>query len=280
MPVRIYALAKELAIDSKELVDICTRIGIQNKGSALASLDDDETVRVRKYLQGGAVDAGATATAVETAASGQSGAKAAPARVGPLSPQSRSGLSSVASSATRTAVGAPIRPAVGAPIRQSVVTGRAGPSAPIRNLVSPPRTGTSAPVVERPEEVVEPEVEIPEVAETPVVPVVTQPEIVVTPPAAPAQAPANAPISREDYVPPPTSAGNRIRVLGRRSTADKGETAPSDDKKRARLNVIQHLLGKIPYKEVPREKIKLPKRQKPGNYQEPSYPYKYVEENY
>lgn len=54
----------------------------------------------------------------------------------------------------------------------------------------------------------------------------------------------------------------------------------SDDKKRARLNIIQHLLGKIPYKEVSREKIKLPKRQKPGDYQEPSYPYKYVEENY
>ena len=36
--------------------------------------------------------------------------------------------------------------------------------------------------------------------------------------------------------------------------------ARSDDKKRARLNIIAHLLGKIPYKDVPREKIKLPKR--------------------
>ena len=34
----------------------------------------------------------------------------------------------------------------------------------------------------------------------------------------------------------------------------------SDDKKCARLNVIRHLLGKIPYKELPRKKIKLPKR--------------------
>jgi polyphosphate kinase 2 len=34
----------------------------------------------------------------------------------------------------------------------------------------------------------------------------------------------------------------------------------SDDKKRARLNAIRHLLSLIPYKEVPREKIKLPKR--------------------
>jgi len=34
----------------------------------------------------------------------------------------------------------------------------------------------------------------------------------------------------------------------------------SDDKKRARLNCIRHILDQIPYKEVPREKVKLPKR--------------------
>jgi polyphosphate kinase 2 len=51
---------------------------------------------------------------------------------------------------------------------------------------------------------------------------------------------------------------------------------PSDDKKRARLNMITHLLSRIPYKKVPREKVKLPDRQKPHGYREPSYPYKYV----
>src|SRR5690349_4227353 len=54
----------------------------------------------------------------------------------------------------------------------------------------------------------------------------------------------------------------------------------SDDKKRARLNCISHLLAQIPYKKAPREKIKLPKRQKPGKYKEPDYPYKYVEEKF
>jgi polyphosphate kinase 2 len=54
----------------------------------------------------------------------------------------------------------------------------------------------------------------------------------------------------------------------------------SDDKKRARLNLIGHLLRQIPYKEVPREKIKLPKRQKPGDYKESDYPFKYVPEQY
>ena len=52
----------------------------------------------------------------------------------------------------------------------------------------------------------------------------------------------------------------------------------SDDKKRARLNVITHLLSRIPYKEAPREKIKLPKRQKAKGYAEPDYPYKFIPE--
>ena len=52
----------------------------------------------------------------------------------------------------------------------------------------------------------------------------------------------------------------------------------SDDKRRARLNVITHLLKHIPYEELTREKVKLPERQKPHGYQEPDYPYKFVPE--
>jgi polyphosphate kinase 2 len=40
----------------------------------------------------------------------------------------------------------------------------------------------------------------------------------------------------------------------------------SDDKKRARLNCISHLLSLIPYRQVPRKKVKLPKRSKKGSY--------------
>jgi polyphosphate kinase 2 len=40
----------------------------------------------------------------------------------------------------------------------------------------------------------------------------------------------------------------------------------SDDKKRARLNCIAHLLKSIPYKELPREEIKLGKRNMKGKY--------------
>jgi len=40
----------------------------------------------------------------------------------------------------------------------------------------------------------------------------------------------------------------------------------SDDKRRARLNLIAHLLAKIPYKQVPREKVALPERSNKGKY--------------
>src|SRR6266513_2619496 len=40
----------------------------------------------------------------------------------------------------------------------------------------------------------------------------------------------------------------------------------SDDKKRARLNCIRHLLSVIPYKKVPRDNIKLPKRSTKNAY--------------
>jgi polyphosphate kinase 2 len=41
---------------------------------------------------------------------------------------------------------------------------------------------------------------------------------------------------------------------------------PSDDKRRARLNCIRHLLSLISYKKVKRKKVKLPKRAKKGAY--------------
>jgi polyphosphate kinase 2 len=48
--------------------------------------------------------------------------------------------------------------------------------------------------------------------------------------------------------------------------------ADSDDKKRARLNIIHHLLSQIPYEQAPRAKVVLPKRQKPGDYRESQHP--------
>jgi len=42
--------------------------------------------------------------------------------------------------------------------------------------------------------------------------------------------------------------------------------AKSDDKRRARLNIISHLLGRIPHKRVAREKVTLSGRSNKGKY--------------
>jgi len=56
----------------------------------------------------------------------------------------------------------------------------------------------------------------------------------------------------------------------------------SDDKKRARLNCLTHILNLIPHKKVPREKVKLPKRSIKGAYDDeaPLKKRKFVREKY
>ena len=49
-----------------------------------------------------------------------------------------------------------------------------------------------------------------------------------------------------------------------------------NDKRRARLNCISHLLSQVPYEEVPREPVIFPERGAEGDYVEPDYPYRYV----
>ncbi|HUS39560.1 MAG TPA: translation initiation factor IF-2 [Pirellulales bacterium] len=53
MSIRIYALAKELKLDSAELSQLCAKAGITGKGSALAGLTDEEELKFRDYLAGG-----------------------------------------------------------------------------------------------------------------------------------------------------------------------------------------------------------------------------------
>lgn len=54
----------------------------------------------------------------------------------------------------------------------------------------------------------------------------------------------------------------------------------SNDKKRARLNCIAHLLSLIPYKDLPVEEVKLGNRQSPNGYKEPERAYHMVPEVY
>ena len=52
MPVRIYALAKQLKIDNQSLIEACKKAGVTVKGSALASLSDEEVAQVKAFLGG------------------------------------------------------------------------------------------------------------------------------------------------------------------------------------------------------------------------------------
>ena len=52
--------------------------------------------------------------------------------------------------------------------------------------------------------------------------------------------------------------------------------AHSDGKKRARLNIISHLLSQVPYKPLTTHDVTLPKRQRPGGYVEPDLPLRHI----
>ena len=52
--------------------------------------------------------------------------------------------------------------------------------------------------------------------------------------------------------------------------------ADSNDKKRARLNIISHLLDQIPYESPPREPVVLPAREKRGGYRKPDHSDLYI----
>ncbi len=136
MPARIYALAKELNLDSKDLVELVKKAGITGKGSALASLTDEETQRLRDHL------ASSSAPAAKSAAP--------PASV-PLKPERTPLTARIGRGANRSIVlpkSAPSSPApvAKAPLAKGPSEAPAAPSsAPASRPV--PRTAPLAPVL-------------------------------------------------------------------------------------------------------------------------------------
>ena len=109
MAVRIYTLAKELKIDSKELVDLCTRAGIQDKGSALASMTDEEVAKLKEFIAG----------------------RSKPADKGPVS---------------KPAAAAPVRPVAGAPLKREDYIAPAGVAkGKPPEIASPPKPAEQKP---------------------------------------------------------------------------------------------------------------------------------------
>lgn len=81
MAARIYSLAKELKLDSKVLVDLCPKAGVTGKGSALASLTDEEVDKIKAYIAG---NAGGGAKSKPAAVEAR--AEAGPAVAAPVKP--------------------------------------------------------------------------------------------------------------------------------------------------------------------------------------------------
>jgi translation initiation factor IF-2 len=51
LAIRIFALAKELGIESKELIEYCNQAGVQAKNSALASISQEQRDVVLSYIE-------------------------------------------------------------------------------------------------------------------------------------------------------------------------------------------------------------------------------------
>lgn len=221
MPKRIYALAKELSMDSKDLVDLCAKLGIQNKGSALASLEDDELARIQKYLAGGESKSGGGSTNTVV-------------REKPVEPPSpASGWQRPGKSATRQIVNLSGRSTQRSP-GGSTATVEAREEEPVAS-VSPPAATTTSPPIPVQEEEFEPITAAEEPIASPEVDTVDT--VAELPSTTPAPEPVEPPrITREDYVAPPSAAaaGQRVRSLDapRRPASGKGAPLGAEERKK------------------------------------------------
>ncbi|MDZ4848975.1 MAG: translation initiation factor IF-2 [Pirellulaceae bacterium] len=231
MAVRIYSLAKELGLDSKELVELCTRIGILNKGSALASLEEDEIGRVKKHL--------ATAAAPPAAKSATGG----PAT--PLAPERVAAAPS------------------GGPIRQIV---RKPPSS--RPAVIEPRTAAKAETVFEPEPIASVAV-APEA--TPIGDTIEEESreasITESTTAENLADTQEVPVgfTRQDYVVPSGNSSRGVRVIGSRPKPGDGANKVSSEerKKRSSSEPVINLKTRIPKTNAPAAKAPELAAQKP-----------------
>lgn len=275
--VRIYALAKELDIDSKELVEVCRKAGISGKGSALASLTDEEVVKVRAFLRGGEkkADSGAAGAAARRAAPEVYRREdyIAPVTSGKVKVLDVAGRRGTAKpEGSRTAEGSDSEPAelqpeaVEAPAVEPALTPEplapaalapepAAPAAPEPVTPAPAAPAPAAPAAEEPPpaEAVPGELAEPEEAARPLA----------------AEAPAEETLAEEPESKPEPLRGDRWRerkeprIIDLRSDEKKEGTAPGKPIRRKRVPVIK--LAQMPAAKTPPAAPKQPevKAQKP-----------------
>ncbi len=210
MPVRIYTLAKDLKLDSKELVDLCNKIGITGKGSALASLEDEEVLRIKKHLE----SASATKTEERPAPSQAPAAPAVPVR--------GSGFAGKPQIIPQRRKAAPVNVEEPAP---SEVAETAESVVGEVDELTPETVQVETPVAEEP---------VPSEPEVKVAAVDTGTD----------EKEAPESFRRDDYISPTGSSGGRIRVLGNRSKPSSEK--PAEEKRRPKTREPVINLAKIP----------------------------------
>lgn len=295
MAVRIYSLAKDIGLDSKELVDLCARLGIQNKGSALASLEDDEIAKIKKHLDEKSSASSAASAAAAPVAPVREPLREAPIReAGPRVGGAKRDLSSgrravglqdssedTADLAASAQLASDSAPSVSTPVGEQTDAAQDSPqqeavpaaTTPVAAETTaqeapaqPAESVSEAPVAQAPkaEKPAAPK------AEAPAAPVARTPE----PPAAPAKPAATekpdpdapirpAPLRRDDFYAPAQTSG-KVRVLGRPRQPASGDAKPAGDRpKRTREPVLN--LARIPKAAVPPAQARAPEQatQKP-----------------
>lgn len=214
MVVRIYSLAKELKLDSKVLVDICTKAGVPGKGSALASLTEEEVAKVKSFMAGGGAKAAAPAAPPVAVAAAAAATLSAPltAPIAPVIPKATGRV----------------------PVLRSPVEKKAPPPPPPIEAPAEPEPAPAA---------VEPAKPTP----TPAAPTTQPPTIAAS--AAPSEPPA---MRREDYIPPGGGMSRPLsRPLMRdKDRADKAEGPKKPVEQRPRVSTVR--VGRMPTVEQPK----------------------------
>ena len=250
LAIRIYQLAKQLKIDNKALVDFCKKLGFAGKGSALASLSDDQVAAIQDFMAGGKKPAAPPEP--ETAAVPKREEKTL-GRVRTLPPTTTRAVPEAPPQEPEPVVAAPVPTPVVTPVPTPVVTPvptpvvtpvptpvvtpvptpvvTPVPTPVVTPVPTPVVTPVPTPVVTPvPTPVVTP-VPTP-VAESPSVPVVTPtasqvpegpPNVTPTPPSRPLGA-----VRREDYIGPAGAADKKIPTLGSGPSAAKKQGDNAD----------------------------------------------------
>ena len=237
MAVRIYSLAKDLGLDSKELVDLCTRLGIQGKGSALASLEDEEIARIKRHIEEKKAPPAASPAAAVPTKPAREAVKDTPIRdLGNRLGGAKRDLSSV-----RKPVTAPVAETVATDVSPVEEESPASTVVPNLEPVASSESGTAAEssvalkdeassVVESPES--KADAEVAEVSETVEAPVQDgRPE-------------RSSDSARRDFYSPANTSG-KVRVIG--SPRPPSDAKPGADKPRKTREAVLHIkLAGIP----------------------------------